>query len=77
MRRRDNSFGLSEVFVEVQQNGSYTKATAIDPVSLAEVSIVGAAASPHRVLLQVGARKLEYVLKNKRGVAAPGGGILA
>ena len=77
MRRRENSAGLSEVFVEFQQNGSYTKAIAIDPVSMVEVSIVGATASPRHILQQAAVRKLEYVLKNKRGSAAPGRGLLA
>ena len=81
MRRRDNSSGnsggLSEVFVEFQQNGSHTKPIAIDPVSMVEVSIVGATASPRHVLQQAAVRKLEYVLKNKRGAAAPGRGLLA
>ncbi|MBT6313141.1 MAG: hypothetical protein HOJ21_08060 [Alphaproteobacteria bacterium] len=77
MRRRENSAGLSEVFVEFQQNGSYTKAIAIDPVSMVEVSIVGATASPRHILQQAAVRKLECVLKNKRGSAAPGRGLLA
>jgi hypothetical protein len=77
MRRRDNGQGLGEVFIEFQQNGSYVKAIAVDPVSMVEVSIVGAAASPRHMLQQAAVRKLEYVLKNKRGAAAPGRGLLA
>ncbi len=77
MRRRDNSAGLSEVFVEFQQNGPYTKASAIDPVSMVEVSIVGAIASLRHFLQQAAVRKLECVLTNKGSAAASERGLLA
>lgn len=76
MRRRQEAAKLDEVFIEFQQNGAYVKAIAIDPVSMVEVSVVGAASSPRHLLQQTAVRKLEYVLRTKRGAAAPERGII-
>ena len=68
---------LDEVIVELQQNGAYVKATAIDPATGIEVSVVGAASSPQSLLQKAAARKLRYVLENRKGPARPERGLLA
>ena len=45
--------------------GNTVKATAIDPVSGTEASIVGPASAPQSVLAENARRKLEYVMKKK------------
>lgn len=60
------------VIVELQQNGAFVKATAVDPRSGVEVSIVGAASSPSAMLRNAAARKLRYVLEKRKGPARPG-----
>jgi len=60
---------LDEVIVELQKNGAYVKAMAIDPVTGVEVSIVGAASRPASMLQQAAARKLRYVLEKRKGPA--------
>ncbi|MEQ9124388.1 MAG: hypothetical protein RIM80_17695 [Alphaproteobacteria bacterium] len=67
---------LEEVIVELQPYGAYVKATAIDPVTGVEVSIVGDAAAPTKLLQQAAARKLQYVLENKKGAASPARGLV-
>lgn len=76
MRRRQEAANLGEVFIEFQQNGAYVKAIATDATSMVEVSVVGAASSPRHMLQQAAIRKLEYVIKNKRGAAAPERGLV-
>lgn len=54
-----------EIYVEFVVVGNTVKATAIDPVSGVEASIVGPASAPQAVLAENARRKLEYVLKKK------------
>jgi hypothetical protein len=54
-----------EIYVEFVVLGNTVKATAIDPVSGVEASIVGPASAPQAVLAENARRKLEYVLKKK------------
>ncbi|MEQ8708704.1 MAG: hypothetical protein RIC36_06905 [Rhodospirillales bacterium] len=56
---------LNEVLYEMIPNGRFMKVTAVDPVSLVEVSIVAASNTPMAILKLNARRKLEYVL-NKR-----------
>ena len=55
-----------EIYIEFVQQGNVVKATAIDPVSGVEASIVGPATAAQGTLAEAARRKLEYVLK-KRG----------
>jgi hypothetical protein len=70
--RRTAGQPLEGAIVELQQNGAYVKATAIDPVTGAEVSIVGAASSPPVLAQNAAVRKLKYVLEKQKGPARPG-----
>ena len=54
-----------EIFVEFVMLGNVVKATAIDPDSGLEASIVGPASAPRSVLAENARRKLEY-LKSKQ-----------
>ena len=56
-----------EIFVEFVVMGNTVKATAIDPVSGIEASIVGPASAPQSVLAENARRKLEYVKAKKGG----------
>ena len=57
--------GTGPVYVEFVVMGNTVKATAIDPVSGVEASIVGPASAPQAMLAEQARRKLEYVLKKK------------
>ena len=54
-----------EIFVEFVQLGNSIKATAIDPDTGLEASIVGPANAPRSTLAEAARRKLEYVQKKK------------
>lgn len=54
-----------EIYVEFVVMGNTVKATAIDPASGVEASIVGPANAPQAVLAENARRKLEYVLKKR------------
>jgi hypothetical protein len=54
-----------EIYVEFVVLGNTVKATAIDPETGLEASIVGPANAPQSVLAEHARRKLEYV-KNKK-----------
>jgi len=54
-----------EIFVEFVMLGNTVKATAIDPDSGLEASIVGPASAPRSILAENARRKLEY-LKSKK-----------
>jgi hypothetical protein len=54
-----------EIYVEFVVMGHTVKATAIDPASGVEASIVGPASAPQSVLAENARRKLEYVLKKQ------------
>lgn len=51
--------------VEFQAIGSSVKVSAIDPVTLVEVSIVGPTNAPEAELSRLAVRKLEYVLRKQ------------
>jgi len=55
-----------EVILEFQSIGNSVKVTAIDPLTLVEVSIVGAASAGQETLRRTAIRKLEYVLAKRR-----------
>lgn len=51
--------------VEYVVVGKSVKATAFDPVSLLEVSVIGARNTPRKHLAALAVRKLEYQMKKK------------
>jgi hypothetical protein len=55
----------NEVYVEFVVQGRVAKATAIDPATGIEASIVGPAAASRADLAAAAMRKLEYVLKKR------------
>ncbi len=57
-----------EVILEFIRVGNAVKVSAVDPVTLTEVSIVGDPAVGEEMLTLIAVRKLNYVLK--RGLAA-------
>ncbi len=83
MERR--TIGERDVLLEFRQIGDYVKVTAIDPVSLREVSIVGSPRTPESDLVRLVLRKLDFVDAREAPAAASpkkdeppsGGGILA
>ena len=54
-----------EVLIEFRRVGSYVKVSAIDPVTLIEVAIVGDPAAGEAALKQAAVRKLAYVMSRK------------
>ena len=54
-----------EIFVEFIRQGNAVKATAIDPDSGLEASIVGPATAPQAALAEAARRKLEFLAKKK------------
>jgi hypothetical protein len=54
-----------EIFVEFVTFGNTVKATAIDPDTGLEASIVGPANAPRSTLAEAARRKLEYVQKKQ------------
>jgi hypothetical protein len=54
-----------EIFVEFIQMGNTVKATAIDPDTGQEASIVGPASAPRSILAENARKKLEYVKAKK------------
>lgn len=58
--------GEREVILEFQQIGNSMKVTAVDPVTLVEVSIVGPPGHGRELLTRTAINKLDYVLR-KRG----------
>ncbi len=56
-----------DVILEFQNIGNSVKVTAIDPVTLVEVSIVGSTSAGRQALGRVAVRKLEYVLAKRAG----------
>jgi hypothetical protein len=63
---------LADIIFEFYQVGAYVKVSAVDPVSLTEISIVGDPAVGEETLKRTAARKLEYVLARNAGAAGPG-----
>jgi len=56
-----------EVLLEFQRVGTYMKATAMDPETLTEVSVVGPAVNSQEQLRRTVLAKLEYVLAKNAG----------
>ena len=56
----------SRIIIEFVQVGAYVKVSAIDPVSLFEVSIVGDPSASRNTLEQIAIRKLKFVLSKKQ-----------
>ena len=54
-----------EIYVEFVVMGNTVKATAIDPVTGQEASIVGPANAPQSVLAENARRKLDYLKKKQ------------
>ena len=52
--------------IEFHQVGSYVKVSAVDPVTMVEVSIVGPATASEETLRRNAVRKLDYVLDKRR-----------
>jgi hypothetical protein len=53
------------VIIEFVRVGAYVKVSAVDPISMVEVSIVGDPARGEATLKQTAIRKLKYVLEKK------------
>lgn len=58
--------GGGEVIIEMQRVGNAVKVTAVDPVSLVEVSIVGSPSQGEELLKRSAINKLNYVLRKQR-----------
>lgn len=55
-----------EVLFEFQRSGAYVKVSALDPVTLTEVSIVGSARAPAEQLKRTALQKLKFVMEKKQ-----------
>jgi hypothetical protein len=55
------------VYVEFLVQGGFVKATAIDPATGIEASVMGPTGAPRTPLSAAAIRKLQYVLAKKRG----------
>ena len=56
----------SRIIIEFIQVGAYVKVTAVDPVSLVEVSIVGDPSASRNILEQTAIKKLRFVLSKRQ-----------
>ena len=54
------------IIIEFIQVGAYVKGSAVDPVSLVEVSIVGDPSVSRNTLEQTAIKKLKFVLSKKK-----------
>ncbi|MEJ0041549.1 MAG: hypothetical protein WDM81_04805 [Rhizomicrobium sp.] len=59
--------GGREIYVEFVALGNAVKATAIDPATGIEASVMGPSGAPRASLADAATRKLKYVLEKKRG----------
>lgn len=59
--------GTDNYIIEFTQIGTSIKVTAVDPRTMTEVSIVGAAQYSSEFLTRQAVKKLEYVLAKKAG----------
>ena len=57
----------TEYIVEFEQHGSSVKVSAIDPVTLTEVSIVGPSSAGQAELSRAAVQKLLFVLNKEKG----------
>ena len=55
----------NRVIIEFIRVGAYVKVSAVDPLSMIEVSIVGNPSSGEAMLKRTAIRKLKYVLEKK------------
>src|SRR5882757_7584387 len=60
--------------IEFHRIGNAVKVSAIDPATLTEVSIIGAATAGDADLTRLVVRKLEYVIAKHAAQGEPGGG---
>ncbi len=60
------SINDSRIIIEFIQVGAYVKVSAVDPVSLVEVSIVGDPSASRNTLEQNAIKKLKFVLSKKQ-----------
>ena len=60
------SINDSRIIIEFIQVGAYVKVSAVDPVSLVEVSIVGDPSVSRNILEQNAIKKLKFVLSKKQ-----------
>jgi len=60
------SINDSRIIIEFIQVGAYVKVTAVDPVSLVEVSIVGDPSASRNILEQTAIKKLRFVLSKRQ-----------
>lgn len=74
--RRTGKQDSEGVIVELTPNGAFVKATAVDPTTGVEASVVGAASSPTSVLRNAAIRKLRYVMDKKKNSPNPRPGYL-
>ncbi|MEX0582352.1 MAG: hypothetical protein WD185_01670 [Sneathiella sp.] len=65
----DDSKG--EYIIEFQQHGASVKVSVIDPVTLAEVSIVGPRSAGQEELQRTALQKFQYVMNRKAGTKTP------
>ncbi len=56
-----------DVYVEFVVHGGFTKATAIDPKTGTEASVMGPTGAARAALVDAAVRKLQYVLAKKGG----------
>ena len=64
-----------EVIIEFYRVGAYVKVSAVDPVTLTEVSIVGAPEVGEAALTRAAIKKLTYVLERRAGTPTVRGGV--
>ena len=60
------SINDSRIIIEFIQVGAYVKVSAVDPVSLVEVSIVGDPSASRNTLEQNAIKKLKFILAKKQ-----------
>ena len=60
------SINDSRIIIEFIQVGAYVKVSAVDPISLVEVSIVGDPSASRNTLEQTAIKKLKFVLSKKQ-----------
>ncbi|HEY2071844.1 MAG TPA: hypothetical protein VGG48_19950 [Rhizomicrobium sp.] len=59
--------GRGEILVEFVVNGNFVKVSALDPVTGVEAVVIGPASAPRATMTAAVMRKLDYMLKKKKG----------
>jgi len=72
VRRKGSSLSEDGYIIEFHQVGSYVKVSAIDPVTLTEISIPVPANLTQAQAAQAAVRRLKYVLARRNGMSADG-----